>query len=103
MGTDFLFIKEITQVSPSCFTILWSDETRQYFDLAQLQKNCPCAACCEMRENCKDELKYGDNPGAKKIESVGYYALKIVFLRGCSQGVYTYRYLRELGVEDAMR
>ena len=38
-----------------------------------------------------------------RIEPVGHYALRLVFDDGHDSGLYTWRYLRELGEEQAQR
>ena len=38
-----------------------------------------------------------------RIEAVGHYALRLVFDDGHDSGLYTWRYLRELGEQQAQR
>jgi DUF971 family protein len=44
-----------------------------------------------------------ENVGIKAVEPVGQYAVKLVFDDGHDTGLYTWKYLRELGREQAAR
>jgi DUF971 family protein len=44
-----------------------------------------------------------ENVGVRAIEPVGQYAVKLVFDDGHDTGLYTWKYLRELGSEYARR
>jgi len=75
------------------FEVKWSDNQMQVFRLSEIQRRCPCIRC-EQRQ--KKEI----NPEvmAIKLVRVGNYGLKIQFTEGCSQGIYPYALLREIGL-----
>lgn len=87
-----LFILQMRQIDPYSFSIQWSDESEDVFNLNQLQKSCPCAQCTQSSNNLQKE----SSVQARRILTVGRYALKIEFTSGCSTGIYSYDYLREL-------
>ena len=89
-----VLIREISQITNYTFQILWSDGVISDFRLSDLQKKCPCA-------RCQEELKVPLNSyvRAKKISSVGNYALRIDFTEGCSRGVFTFNFLRHFSCE----
>ncbi len=85
------FILSIYQKDNTTFTIEWLDGTITHHRLADLQKNCPCVRCQdEKREPNAEEVS------ARRIFSVGRYALKIEFTTGCSKGIYSFAMLKEL-------
>ncbi len=88
-----VLIKELNQLTNDAFRILWSDGKYSVFCLADLQSNCPCARC---QESVREK---GVEVQAVKISSVGNYALRIDFKRGCSRGVFTFSFLRTLHLE----
>jgi DUF971 family protein len=90
-----LEIRQIVQNDNHTFNITWTDEVTQSFRLGMLQQNCPCAQC-----NVDGKNKIVDNDvRAIKLNSVGRYAMKIKFTSGCSNGIFTYAFLRELAKE----
>lgn len=89
-------IKEITQLSNHDFRILWNDDKWSEFHLKDLQEKCPCARCQESQKIGQEDVR------AKKISSVGNYALRIDFSSGCSRGVFTFQYLRTLNIKEAV-
>ena len=90
-----VLIKELHQLSNETFRIMWSDDKYSVFRLADLQKNCPCARCQE--PVVKEDL----DVRAVKISSVGNYALRIDFTRGCSRGIFTFSFLRTIHLEGS--
>ena len=85
------FVQSIQQVDKSRFKIIWTDGKEGVFHLAELQRLCPCSSCEKQKGIVEQEMS------AKKIVSVGNYALRIDFTAGCSKGIYTYAFLRKLG------
>lgn len=90
-------IKQIQQKDNHTFFIEWTDAITHIYHLSDLQKKCPCASC-------KDEVSglrrsnapfVDDHVRAKKIFSVGRYAIQIEFTSGCSHGIYSFDFLRE--------
>lgn len=92
-----LYLKRIWQIDNSRFGIEWSDGNSKAYNLAALQRNCPCALCAESRS--KRETEETEDPSAIGIESVGRYAIKIRFTKGCSLGIYDFDLLYSLGKE----
>lgn len=84
-----LFIKKIEQKNNTIFSIEWCDGTVKDYLLEELQKQCPCAQCTQqpLHACMNQEVR------AKRIHSVGRYALRIQFTSGCSAGIYSYELL----------
>jgi len=99
MLVDAVFIQEIVQIDDYHFEILWTDGKRQSFRLSDLQKNCPCARCVneETGERLVNLESIDERVRARKIQSVGRYALRIDYTSACSLGIYAFSRLRELG------
>ena len=89
-----VFIKEFRQLDARRFQIDWNDDKYSIFELSFLQKNCPCARCKEILNKKDSEVS------ARKISSVGNYAIRIDFTKGCSRGVFTFDFLRTLDLEE---
>jgi DUF971 family protein len=85
--------------------IEWSDGVRQRYLLRELSDACPCANCREARSarasspSALNIVSVDDLPPLRlrAITPVGNYAYKIEFDGGCSMGIYTLEYLRDLG------
>lgn len=84
------FIKKIFQEDNFTFSVEWNDGLQSSYRLNKLQKNCPCAGCAEQKAKVHDDVK------AKRIVSVGRYALQIEFTSGCSSGIWDFDFLRKL-------
>ncbi len=94
-----LLVSRIYQKDSHRFTIEWADGRRYDYALADLQENCPCARC---REESKNNSFASKSPSERevfaiRIYNVGRYALRIEFTKGCSRGIYTFAFLKELG------
>lgn len=85
------FMKKFDQLDVSSFEISWSDDTKTRLTLANLELHCPCASC---KQNPLKKPLHGIC--ATRVESVGRYALRFYFDKGCHFGIYTYRLLRQL-------
>lgn len=57
----------------------------------ELQQMCPCIKCQSVKEKHIDP-----ETAIHSIESVGNYALKFSFTKGCSKGIYTFNQLKKL-------
>jgi len=92
-------VKAIRQVDNHTFAITWSDGRVQEFRLSDLQRQCPCASCVDEAtgERRLPPEAVSDEVRAKRVQSVGRYALRIDFTQGCSQGIYSFDVLRSLG------
>jgi DUF971 family protein len=94
-----VLIKNICQIDNHRFTVTWSDETSSTYQLSTLQSHCPCAGCFEARK--EGTLTVDETVKAIRITSVGRYAMRIQFTRGCSAGIFDFPYLRTLDKELA--
>ena len=91
-------VKELWQIDDRTLAILWTDKVEQHYDVVDLRRKCPCAACVDERtgkrtlapENVADTVR------PKLLKSVGRYALTIQFTDGHETGIYTFDYLRKL-------
>jgi len=90
-------VYQIEQKDHHTFSILWNDGEIFDYRLSDLQRCCPCARCTDEMtgkrlvnaRSIRDDLK------AKRIVSVGRYALRIEFTFGCSLGIYGFDMLRK--------
>lgn len=94
-----LLIKKIAQKDNHTFSIEWSDGCLQDYRLSELQKKCPCAKCNVAAEETQVVNKQcvDADVRAVRIASVGRYALRISYTSGCSNGIYSYAMLHEIG------
>lgn len=86
-----LSIKKIIQEDNKNFSISWNDGKKSIYRIDHLQYHCPCIKCKSLP--CKELSK---DLSVVSIKSVGNYAIKIQFTKGCSQGIYTYEYLKKI-------
>lgn len=94
-------VEKIFQKDKHTFTVEWSDGLIVDFRLCNLQKRCPCAGCRDeiTGKSLIDEKSIPSDLRASNIESVGRYALRISFNSGCSKGIYSFDYLRQIAEE----
>ena len=90
MNKEFFFISKVVQKDRQHFSIEWTDGVKIDYNLPFLQEHCPCARCLEHRN-------VDPSVSARKIKSVGRYALQIEFTSGCSKGIYSFEFLRGIG------
>ena len=91
--------REIKQEDDSTLRITWGDETQCSYKAAELRRSCPCAQCVNewtgqrvlKPEAVSEELTIAD------ISIVGRYALNFRWSDAHETGIYSFRYLRELG------
>lgn len=88
-------VRGIRQVDNHSFEIEWSDGVRENFLLSKLQGECPCASCVdeETGERRASASSAASDVRARKLYSVGRYALRIEYTSGCSTGIYSYQFL----------
>ena len=80
-------------------SIKWSDDSETVYNASQLRRVCPCASCVNewtgekilKDENVADDLVFSG------IAIVGRYALNFQFSDGHDTGIFSYKFLRELG------
>ncbi len=84
-------MREFFQIDSCHFSIVWDDGQKHTYSLSDLQKECPCAACAEQSPQINSEVR------AHEMHGVGNYALKFSFNSGCSNGIYDFDMLYQLG------
>lgn len=91
--------REIKQEGDAGLRITWADSHVSLFNAAGLRRACPCAQCVNewtgqrvlKPEAVADELTIDD------LSLVGRYAINFRWSDGHETGIYSFRYLRELG------
>ena len=75
--------------------IEWSDGSTSKLPHTILRGYCPCAGC----QGHAGPIKFqsGGNLELRELEPVGNYALGLSWGDGHNTGIYTYRYLEQLG------
>jgi DUF971 family protein len=98
---NLFVIKKIYQKNNHQFTIEWSDGKICNYRLSDLQKQCPCAQCTDESTGRRliGDSQIDPDVSAKRVVSIGRYALRIDFLKGCSAGIYSFDMLRRLAKE----
>ena len=77
----------------------WSDGVTSRLSHVVLRAFCPCAHCQGHQGPVRwaDDVDEHADLELREIEEVGSYALRLVFGDGHGTGIYTFRFLRELG------
>ena len=91
--------REIKQEGDAGLRITWADDCVCVYSAAELRRHCPCAQCVNewtgqrvlRPESVSEELTIAD------LNIVGRYALNFRWSDGHETGIYSFRYLRELG------
>lgn len=91
--------REIKQDGDSGLRITWADDCVCRYTAAELRRSCPCAQCVNewtgqrvlKPEAVSEQLTIAD------LSIVGRYALNFRWSDGHETGIYSFRYLRELG------
>ncbi len=91
-----IYMLSFRQTGPDQLEIDWSDHQTTRLNLNQLQQSCSCASCMQMRQEQEARATLPIKLSAKRVTSVGRYAIRVQFTHGCSQGIYTYDHLRAL-------
>lgn len=79
----------------------WDDGLQSTFSGSRLRYACPCAEC-RGELGAPGRLDRGEALAPEELELVdvslvGRYALQLAFASGHSTGIYSFRYLRQLG------
>ncbi|GAB4192126.1 MAG: hypothetical protein Tsb0015_14270 [Simkaniaceae bacterium] len=93
MTNNAVYMQKIEQIDRFSFMIIWTDGMISRFRLSVLQAFCPCIKCRGKGE----KKKFDSQVMAKRIFSIGTYAIGIEFTSGCSKGIYSYSLLRKIG------
>ena len=86
-------------------TITWSDGVEQFLSVVALRRHSPSADQRELRaEMARNPFTVLPSSDARSgplradaVEPIGHYAVRIRFSDGHDTGIYTWKYLRELG------
>ncbi len=87
-------------------TVAWNDGTESFFSIIHLRKLSPSADAKQLREEIASNpltvlpasaISDGTPLTALGAEMVGNYAIRISFSDGHDTGIYSWRYLREIG------
>jgi DUF971 family protein len=85
----------------NALAIAWEDGARTRYPGAQLRWACPCAECRGEAGSSGRLDALADLPADELVVTdvalVGQYALALSFASGHATGIYTFRYLRQLG------
>jgi len=94
-----LYPTDIRQEGADVLRISWNDGAESRIPVFDLRANCPCANCVDelTGERILDPKRVDPDVKPKSLESVGNYALKIVWSDGHDTGIYTWERLRRLG------
>ena len=81
--------------------IEWKDGRESRFSLVELRRTCPCANCCEKRQEVAaaglallDGEAATATAEARKFERVGRYGIRITWADGHNYGIYSFEALR---------
>jgi len=88
------------QRDPRTLSVLWEDGHRDDFDVRDLRLACHCALCIEEMSGraILDPISVRPDLAPRTVTSVGNYAITINWNDGHSTGIYSFEYLRTLGV-----
>jgi DUF971 family protein len=94
----FVRVKDIHQADSRTLSVTWTDDVVSKYDVVQLRRKCPCAACIDewTHEPILKPEQVAESVRPMKIESVGQYAMAIHFNDGHRTGIYTFQFLRSL-------
>lgn len=96
MEFDNIRVREIGQIDERTLAITWTDGRKDTYDVVQLRRKCPCAACIDEwtgEKRLKPE-SVAETVRPVRIDSVGSYAVQIRFSDGHGTGIYTFQMLR---------
>ena len=100
-----LFISDILCLENE-LAINWNDGRQSYLLFKTLRDKCPCAFCSGEKDALGNVYKGPEKKltnisyEMKKFEKVGHYAIRFFWGDNHADGLYTYEYLRELGMVD---
>ena len=79
--------------------IEWADGHESHYSLPYLREHCPCAICRAAAESAPPSNPlpmYKPAPRLDSAETVGRYALRLLWADGHSTGLYSFDHLREI-------
>jgi DUF971 family protein len=84
-------------------TLVWNDGTVSVYPIAYLRRNCPCAACKQLRESQAKSrltvLQGNFTPGPITVleaRLIGNYAIQLDWSDNHGSGIYSFSYLWEI-------
>ncbi len=82
--------------------VVWAEQESQWIPYRLLRGRCPCAGCVDEMtgERTFDVDQVSDGIHPKEMGFSGNYALKIAWNDGHHTGLFTWKYLREIGDEE---
>ncbi len=94
----------IVDVENRLMQINWLDGHESVYDLTQLRRACPCAACQPWVHgigevgDSPDSVRHaqGEIRSASDVTKVGGYAIHIRWADGHDSGIYSFEYLRSI-------
>lgn len=89
--------REVRLLDDRVLAIVWSDDSVQHFAPEPLRAACPCAHC--VAAGRKDPWMFRE-ARVVDVETIGRYALRLVFSDGHEAGIYGFSLLRELGAPE---
>ncbi len=92
---------QIIEESDSEITIAWSDASETAYHAADLRRKCPCAGCVNewTGERTLRPETVAEGLSFSSIAVVGRYALNFNFSDGHDTGIFSFKYLREIGAK----
>ncbi len=88
---NVIFIRSIEKKDRQRFIIEWTDGKISSYRCCDVQRRCPCARCL-----AAGPLEIDENVEVVRITSIGNYALQFFFTKGCSKGIYSFQWLRQI-------
>ncbi len=94
--------RQVIEESDSEISIVWSDETENKYNAAELRRACPCAGCVNewtgekmlKAENVAEDLTFSS------IAIVGRYALNFNFSDGHDTGIFSFQFLKQFSEKN---
>ena len=102
-------LKKLTRLDSSTLLLVWADGHEGPVPLSVLRDACPCAGCqgeTVLLHHYAPPPEESPQPGKYSLtaaETVGNYALKLIWGDGHEQGLYTWEHLRSLCYCEACR
>lgn len=94
-------VRRVSSPEKNLLSIEWADGKVSQFSLGKLQSQCPCANCVNEVTGVRNIQPVRGDVEALKVFNVGRYGLRIQFSSGCSTGIYSFDFLKQLaGVNE---
>ena len=92
----------IIEESDSAVSIEWSDGKEDTYTAPELRRSCPCAGCVDewTGEKMLESDSVPDDLSFSHISIVGRYALNFHFSDGHETGIFSFKFLRDLGASE---